>query len=340
MRNFEFGDFVEIKAKALEYNPFLKKIGRLSGEITDVSRLKNQIFYTVDLDAESLNKLPEEYIIQNYEEDINNTEINVLAEDLIFKKSGSIDYDEIEEDEEYDEAYQRIIDIEERVFYDDAEDELTDYERDMIFQITVFIHSEYFNKLTKKQKEHAGEIVTIFSKGLYSEMGVKIGDAEIDDIKEIIFEDFIRTLTAPKDFYKACAPVLIKFFEFMKEQGMVENIDKQIVYFKKNATKIVEQGMDPTYWGPAKTLGMQAVEQGIDLTNPKEIKTFVDRYNEEIERQNIENESIYELPDLNWNDKVTVKYTDGRVMMNIKYKKVMDDIKAGKCIIINSNSNN
>ncbi|MFM7430595.1 MAG: preprotein translocase subunit SecA [Flammeovirgaceae bacterium] len=36
----------------------------------------------------------------------------------------------------------------------------------------------------------------------------------------------------------------------------------------------------------------------------------------------------------NRNDKVTVQYPDGRVMKDVKYKKVEDDISAGRCIII------
>lgn len=36
----------------------------------------------------------------------------------------------------------------------------------------------------------------------------------------------------------------------------------------------------------------------------------------------------------NRNDKVTVQYADGRVLKDVKYKKVEDDIKNGKCIVI------
>jgi preprotein translocase subunit SecA len=36
----------------------------------------------------------------------------------------------------------------------------------------------------------------------------------------------------------------------------------------------------------------------------------------------------------NRNDKVTVQYADGRVMKDVKYKKVEDDILAGRCIVI------
>ena len=34
------------------------------------------------------------------------------------------------------------------------------------------------------------------------------------------------------------------------------------------------------------------------------------------------------------NDKVTVQYADGRVLKDVKYKKVEDDIHAGRCIVI------
>jgi len=34
------------------------------------------------------------------------------------------------------------------------------------------------------------------------------------------------------------------------------------------------------------------------------------------------------------NDKVSVRYSDGHMEFDVKYKKVVDDIKAGKCQII------
>jgi len=36
----------------------------------------------------------------------------------------------------------------------------------------------------------------------------------------------------------------------------------------------------------------------------------------------------------NRNDKVTVQYQNGEVMKDVKYKKVEEDIKSGKCIVI------
>ena len=34
------------------------------------------------------------------------------------------------------------------------------------------------------------------------------------------------------------------------------------------------------------------------------------------------------------NDKVTVQYPDGRVLKDVKYKKVEDDVASGRCIVI------
>ena len=36
----------------------------------------------------------------------------------------------------------------------------------------------------------------------------------------------------------------------------------------------------------------------------------------------------------NRNDKVNVQYTDGRVVKDVKYKKVEDDILNNRCIVI------
>jgi preprotein translocase subunit SecA len=34
------------------------------------------------------------------------------------------------------------------------------------------------------------------------------------------------------------------------------------------------------------------------------------------------------------NDKVTVQYADGKVMKEVKYKSVEQDVSAGKCVVI------
>ncbi|MGC4021940.1 MAG: hypothetical protein QM734_08350 [Cyclobacteriaceae bacterium] len=36
----------------------------------------------------------------------------------------------------------------------------------------------------------------------------------------------------------------------------------------------------------------------------------------------------------NRNDKVNVQYPDGRVLKDVKYKKVEEDIKNGRCIVV------
>ncbi|OQY38680.1 MAG: hypothetical protein B6229_05325 [Spirochaetaceae bacterium 4572_7] len=37
------------------------------------------------------------------------------------------------------------------------------------------------------------------------------------------------------------------------------------------------------------------------------------------------------------NDKVTAKYEDGKMAYDVKYKKIKDDVKAGKCKILSIN---
>ncbi len=34
------------------------------------------------------------------------------------------------------------------------------------------------------------------------------------------------------------------------------------------------------------------------------------------------------------NDKVSVRYTDGKVVKDVKYKKVEADIQVGKCVLV------
>jgi preprotein translocase subunit SecA len=36
----------------------------------------------------------------------------------------------------------------------------------------------------------------------------------------------------------------------------------------------------------------------------------------------------------NRNDRVSVQYTDGRVVKDIKYKSVEEDVRSGRCVVI------
>jgi len=52
---------------------------------------------------------------------------------------------------------------------------------------------------------------------------------------------------------------------------------------------------------------------------------------------NIEDWKTIENTKIRPNDKVTVKYKDGKMEYSIKYKRVKDDVLAGKCEVIKIN---
>lgn len=347
MKKFEIEQHVEIKAKSLAYSPYLKKLGRLSGNITSVNRLKDDFFYTVQLDSKSLNKLPEEYIQQNLEDFVESSEINMYAEDLIYKgESDTVS------DKDYDDALRRIINIEESFLnsrveelnylnsLNDFTEEPDAYEQEMNEYISKFAESHHFKKLTKAQKENAEHIAVALTNMLYIELGVEIGEATVNEVKKIIFKNFAETLAYGENFYKACSPVLIKFFEFLLEEELVDDITEIVSFLKKNAKKIVKEGMDESNWLPVKKIGLLALEAGVDITDIDEFADFIESINNEADLQISENEEPLNFPKIGRNDKITVKYPDGKVLMNVKYKKVMADIEAGKCIVINEHSDN
>jgi preprotein translocase subunit SecA len=48
----------------------------------------------------------------------------------------------------------------------------------------------------------------------------------------------------------------------------------------------------------------------------------------------VENTFNKSFPKIGRNDLVSVKYQDGMVLKDVKYKKVEDDIKLGKCKLL------
>lgn len=147
MENFKINDYVKIKESAFDEEPLIENPKGFQGRISKIEKFESEKLYTVEFDAQSLELLSEEYIIDAiecgdsylsyycYKDDLIKTERR--DNDELYKKvlnSLSEFVDEIEKDYyEVGEDIEDDFDEDEDIYDDDEiyeDDDLEDFEDD------------------------------------------------------------------------------------------------------------------------------------------------------------------------------------------------------------------
>ncbi len=112
---------------------------------------------------------------------------------------------------------------------------------------------------------------------------------------------------------------------------------------EKMKDKIPKWEADSDNWGPAKTIMMGAIEAGVDMDDTDAINKYMHEYNSKLTGNLFGgpfNNSYRDYPkpippspfrNIGRNDKISVKYTDGKIMEGVKFKKVQKDLESGAC---------
>jgi hypothetical protein len=99
--------------------------------------------------------------------------------------------------------------------------------------------------------------------------------------EEIITELFPRkiSLTSPEEARDAL-PELIAFWEYLKREYRLRNATKVLAYLRAVDPQDFEHAMfDPANFGMAKSFVMMGQQAGFDMTDEKEMNTFMNIYN-------------------------------------------------------------
>ena len=76
--------------------------------------------------------------------------------------------------------------------------------------------------------------------------------------------------------------MLAFFFNYLAENQLLPNAGRLAKSVAALGPKIVANANDPLNWGPAKTLVMAALEEGVDLKNERAFQHFITRYNQRL----------------------------------------------------------
>ena len=138
-----------------------------------------------------------------------------------------------------------------------------------------FSKSRFFRKLTEVEKREAEFIITSFAEYMYVYHGLPPEKWNEKALEECCLYTLPRKISAGESYFKSISPVLSAFFTFLDEKNLLKNALKLKRKVRKIRERIISNGMNPRYWGPAKLFIMTLLASRIDITNEKEIKKIL-----------------------------------------------------------------
>ncbi len=201
-----------------------------------------------------------------------------------------------------------------------------------------FAKSTYYQNLNSTQQGYARKATDAFMIQIFEGTEYAPKDWTPFDLDMSCLE-MAAKLGESKAFFQSMVDHVIGFIQFLGEQGHLPpslEVDS-LQQVKEMVPDIAES---PESWEFTKTMMLGAMNEGIDPTDGPALDAYMASMQEELfssePPQNfLDNSSIHDpLRKIGRNEKVTVKYPDGRVVDNVKFKKVERDLREGRCELV------
>lgn len=169
------------------------------------------------------------------------------------------------ENDEYDEqaAYRRTQDLVER-----------------------FLQSAEAEELDAEVPEDAGFIANAVLTYAWDYVGCRPGEFDESVLSEVLLELLPRKVTADRKCLEKVAPVTAALLRWLESEGILANTAELAETVLNWSDKIVDNGMNPAFWGMAKSFVMQAEAAGVDVTDDRAMQAFIDDYNRRLPHKN------------------------------------------------------
>lgn len=331
---FKIGDHVRVKP-GTELEETGDVVQNWAGEIKEIPTHLNDSAYLVELDAPSLQALPEAYLQDCIDEGDPPTEYYFLEEDLEIASRRDTEA-------ERRAAQEKVFEIIDAAYGDVDTDEISAGLQNIVFKswLEGFQQSAEFQQLTPKQAADAIDTVQTFKEFADNYIGIDIEDWNEYTVREVCIELLPQKMSADLSFFENLSPILAQFFEFLRGENhqYARLMAREVV---KIAPQIVKNAKDPRHWGISKSLVMQALEESVDLSDKEQMDRFILRYNEQLLQNHPSPKPTSTLrplranpfKNISRNEVVEVKYPDGSTKAG-KFKRLEADLLAGKCELL------
>ena len=158
-----------------------------------------------------------------------------------------------------------------------VEEDSYEHFEDNIFEraeklVNLFYESTYFKNLSDDQKNSTYKVVIAFTGYMYRYCYQRPEEWDKSAIKEVCLNHLPERAAAGRDFFTALSPVLMAFFQFLSDRGVITDTQandlKMVLYSIDDV--IVEYAMNSENWSISKATLMEARERGVDIENREE----------------------------------------------------------------------
>ncbi len=342
---FKVGDYVSI----LPLEKTDDAIHNMNGSIKDIydpaedddydsdDYDESDIIITIDLDAQSLDRIDENYMLNELEFGTKEELPIICCKPYQIELSSRRDTDEMRE-----KALERVFELVSNYTFvgeDDDDDFIDDDEPNIYYD--GFEKSIYFQGLNELEKRHTDFAMSNFIDYLFRYEGAYFPAATVRQIENTCTYWMVGKTTAQDDFFEAMPMILVAFFKYMGSIGEMKNAESAAKAIFDKKREILKKAQNPKNWHPAKSMMMGAFANGLDLQDDDAVGNF-------LEGKFTMTTPVYDFPSfgssaalpllednpfkhLGRNDRIDVTYKDGTIKQYVKFKTVEADLKAGKC---------
>ncbi|MFA4876731.1 MAG: hypothetical protein WC586_04915 [Methanoregula sp.] len=159
-----------------------------------------------------------------------------------------------------------------------------------------FCTSPHFLNLSENERLQSENVVGFFTDMMFNYFDLDPQEWNSYAMKECCVHFFPEKISEGPEFFQCVVPVLSAFFAYLNEQHLQKNAAAMVREIKNLHKRIVEQSSNPDHWGMAKRFVMAARSEGIDVTDSKAVRTFIEAYNQKVIRDGPASSMFYNAP--------------------------------------------
>jgi hypothetical protein len=162
---------------------------------------------------------------------------------------------------------------------EDEEEALERIEKQVDAWWEEFKNSTSFQQLADELQSEAMFVIQNFAEFAYDYEGLKPEQWDPAIIEDYCLDYAPRKVSAEEGFFRAIEPVLSTFLLFLQPLGIVADPPRMIRSLRECSPKMIPLSQNPANWGFAKSLAMQAIADGRNLSEPGVMQMYAMMHN-------------------------------------------------------------
>ena len=147
-----------------------------------------------------------------------------------------------------------------------------------------FCTSPYFMGLSEDERLQSECVIGFFTDMMFSYFELGPEEWNSAAMKECCVLVFPEKISEGPEFFQCVVPVLSAFFAYLDDQHLQKNAAAMAREIKNLHKLVIKQSSSYDRWGMAKRFVMAARSEGIDVTDAKAVRTFIEAYNARVLR--------------------------------------------------------